>query len=132
MLLTQPLNRPQSRQLTTFITVRTDGRAYRPPDYLAIACRGLTQALRISNRLAKADPHLFGPHASQYFRDTMRQAADEVAIAAALRKVYGPPKSDDPPPGPGVWTRRYYLDPQWPGFRKWFRERYEAQPESSS
>lgn len=126
MPLNQYLNRPLARQLTTCITRRTDGRPYCPPDDIAIACRCLTQALRISKRLAAADPHLFGPHAAQYFRDTVREAADMATIDAALRKVYGPPKPNDPPPGPGVWTQRYRLDPQWRGFRKWFRARYGA------
>lgn len=124
MPLNQSLNRPLSRPLTTCLTRRTDGRVYRPPDYLAIACRCLTQAMRISDRLARRDPHLFGPHAGRYFRDTAREAAEVATIETALRKVYGPPQANDLPPGPGVWTQRYHLDPQWRGFRKWFRERY--------
>lgn len=50
------------------------------------------------------------------------------AAKVALHKVYGPPQPGDPPPPPGVWTRRYFLDPQWKGFRKWFQETYAATP----
>ena len=124
MRLNQSLSRKPSRRLGTCVITRTDGRAFRPPNYLAVACRCLNQALRLSQRRARADPHLFGPHAARYYQDTVQAARREAEIEVALRKVYGPSQPGDPPRGPGVWTRRYALDPQWRGFRKWFREQY--------
>ena len=111
-------------KLGTLLTTRTDGRPFRRPNYLAEACHALTLALRQTKKLTKADPHLFGPHARRYYLDTVQAAQQEVEVEAALRQVYGPPKPGDPPPAPGVWTQRYFLNPQWPGFRKWFREQY--------
>ena len=124
MRLNQPSSRKLSRRLGTFVVTRTNGRAFRPPDYLAVACRALNQALRISKRMARADPHLFGPHAARYFQETVQAARQEAEVEVALPKVYGPPQPGEPPCGPGVWTRRYALSPQWRGFRKWFREQY--------
>ena len=125
MRLDQSLNRRVlCRKLTTFATSRTDGRAFRPPNYLARACRFLELYVRQSRKMARADPHLFGPHASRYYADTVRMARQQSEIEAALEKVYGPPKPDAPSPGPDVWTRRYVLDPKWRHFRKWFATEY--------
>ena len=122
------LNRRCTRSLRcklgVLITSRTDGRPFRRTNYLAEACRALGLFLRQTKKMAKADPHLFGPHARRYFLDTVQMAQQEEEVAAALRNVYGPPQPDDPPLPPGVWTERYVLNPQWKGFPKWFREKY--------
>jgi hypothetical protein len=112
------------RNLGVLVTSRTDGRRFRRINHLAEACRALALVLRQSKKMARADPHLFGPHARRYYLDTIQAAQQEVEAEAALRKVYGPPQPGDPPPAPGIWTRRYSLDPQRKGFRKWFREQY--------
>jgi hypothetical protein len=109
------LDRPLSRRLDRCLTARTDGRSFRPPDYLAVACSALSLYLRQAGKMAKADPHIFGPHAAE------QQAEAE----AALCKVYGPPKPGDPPPA-SVWRERYYPEPGLERriFLKWFKEQY--------
>ena len=124
MHLTRRLNRPQSRRLGCLLTTRTNGRPWRQLNYLALACRILATYVRSRERTIKREPHLHGPHANSYLRDTVQMDCRQREIDAALFKVYGPPKPEDPPAGPGVWTRRYFLDPQTRGFRKWFREQY--------
>ncbi len=120
------LNLSLNRKLGLLITTRTDGRPFRRPDYFAVACSAMNQFLRQTKKIAKADPHLFGPHARRYFQDTVQAAHQAAETDAAIRKVYGPPQPGDPPLPPGVWTQRYFLDPQWPGFRKWFIKNYGA------
>jgi hypothetical protein len=112
------------RKLGILITVRTDGRQFRRTNYLAEACRALELLLRQSKKMVRTDPHLFGPYARRYYLDTDQAAQQEEEAETALRNVYGPPLPGDPAPGPGVWTRRYVLDPEWKGFRKWFRKQY--------
>lgn len=119
---TQTLCHPLGR----LITSRTDGRPFHRRDYFAKACSAINRFLRQTQKMAKADPHLFGPHASRYFHDTVSAAQHAAKGEAAIRKVYGPPQPGDPPPPPGVWTRRYFHDPQWKGFRKWFAKTYDA------
>lgn len=126
MRLNRRCNRSLNCPLATLLITRLDGHPYRRRNDLAAACRALTMALRISKRLTKNDPHLFGPHAHQYYLDTVAQAQEAEIAEAALRKVYGPPQPGDPPPLPDVFTRRYFLDPQWKGFRKWFADCYGA------
>jgi hypothetical protein len=118
------LNRQINRKLGALVTSRTDGHPFRRTDYFAVACRAMNLFLRQTKKMAKADPHLFGPHARRYFQDTVHAVQQQAETDAAIRKVYGPPKPDDPPLPPGVWTQRYFLDPEWKGFRKWFRETY--------
>lgn len=108
----------------TYLTTRLDGRRRSPPDYFTIACRYLEQYVRLTQRMAKEQPHLYGPHARRYFQDTLQMIRQESETEAALLKAYGAPQPGVPPPGPDAWTRRYDLDPQWSGFRKWFRENY--------
>lgn len=124
MHLNRRCTRSLCRKLGVLITSRTDGRPFRRTNYLAEACRALELVVRQSKKMAKADPHLLGPHARRYFLDTVQAAQQAEEVEAALRNVYGPPKPDDPPLRPGVWTERYVLNPQWKGFPKWFRETY--------
>ncbi len=124
MHLNRRCNQSLCRPLGVFITSRTDGRPFRRPDYFAKACSALNLFLRQAKKMAKADPHLLGPHARRYFQDTAREAQQQADVDAAIRKVYGPPKPGDPPPPPGIWTQRYFLDPEWKGFRNWFTKTY--------
>jgi hypothetical protein len=124
MHLDRRLDRSLNRRLRRFVTSRTDGRAFRLRNYLAEACQYLNLYLRQHKKMARADPHLFGPHSHRYYLDTVQLDWEEKEIVASLRKVYGPPRPGDPPPGPDVWTERYFLNPQWKHFQKWFREHY--------
>jgi hypothetical protein len=101
----------------------------RRPDYIALALRAINQALRIRARMAKRDPHLFGPYARQYLLDTFQMERDEREREAALRKVYGPPKPGEPVWNSTLWSDRYNL-PEDPKrrrmFIKWFHEKYPS------
>jgi hypothetical protein len=124
MPLTHSLNRLLNRPLGRFLNRRIDGRPCRPPNYLAQACSLLEKYLRLRRQAAKAEPHLFGPHAGEYYRDTQRLAAQDREVAAALDKIYGPA-----PPGsptrPSVWEERYSIPPESQKLhRRWFREKY--------
>lgn len=124
-LLNRRCRRPLGLKLGRLLTRRTDGRPFRRTNYLAAACQAINQLLRKNREMARADPHLFGPHADRYRADTLRAARQEAETEAAIHKVYGPPRPGDPPPSPGAWIRRYTLDPQWKGFRRWFRQTYD-------
>ena len=124
MRLNSRCNQSLRRKLGALITARTDGRPFRRPDYFAQACVAMNLFLRQTKKMTKADPHLFGPHARRYFQDTAGDAQQQAEADAAIRKVYGPPKPGDPPLPPGVWTQRYFLNPEWKGFRKWFSKTY--------
>lgn len=125
-VLNRRCRRPLTLKLGRLITQRTNGRLFRRTNYLAAACQALNQLLRKKREMARAHPHLFGPHAGSYLVDTVRAARHAAEAEAAIRKVYGPPRPDDPPPPPGVWSQRYGLDPQWKGFRRWFHHIYGA------
>ena len=94
------------------------------PRYLALACRLLRDAVRISKRMAKRDPHLFGPHARAYYDDTVGLENFQREFDEALRKVYGPNPDDASPRQSTIWTDRYINRPTQRSFRKWFKESY--------
>jgi len=98
------------------------------PNYLAMACSALNAAPRIHARLARKDPHIFGPHSHQYFLDTLEMEKAEKEIEAALRRVYGPPKSGEPVRASTLWTDRYN-PPQSPKLRRiFFKSFHEKYP----
>ena len=126
MLLNRQLNRPLARPLDRFLNRRLDGRPCRPPNYLAQACTLIQKYIRLRRKAARDEPHLFGPHAGAYYRDTLKLEAQQKEVDAALEKVYGPgPPGSSPPPS--VWAERYSIPPESMKIhRKWFRENYGA------
>jgi hypothetical protein len=99
----------------------------RPPNYLAMACRVLNQYLRLANRMAKEDPHIFGPCSHHYYLDTLEMEQQERETEAALRRVYGPPAPGQPQHVSTSWTERYFPEPKRRRlFLKWFHEKYPA------
>ena len=127
MALNHSLNRSLARASPRYATRMLAGaRRPRPVDHLRAACRLITLALRIGQRLARRDPHIFGPHAQRYFLDTLRLEQQQRATEAALNQVYGPPAVGEPPPVSTLWTDRYF--PQSPAQKrihlKWFKEQY--------
>lgn len=124
MRLPRALNRNLVRRRRCYLTTRTDRRRWTPPNHLAIACRALAKYVRERQRLAREQPHLYGPHADRYRRDTVAMMRSDAEAETALRKVYGPHQPGESSSRPDAWTRRYVLSPQWRGFRKWFRESY--------
>ena len=124
MRLFRHLDRPLAIRLDRFLNHRLAGRPCRPPNYLARACTLLAKYMRLRRKSARAEPHLFGPHAGVYYRDTLKMEARQKEVAAALDKVYGP-GSPGTPPAPSVWAQRYAISPaSRPIHRKWFRENY--------
>jgi len=99
----------------------------RRPNYLALACSALNQLLRLHRRMAKDDPHLFGPRAHDYFLDTLEEDRRLHEAEAALRKIYGPPAPGQPEHVSTLWTDRYEPKPeQRKIFLKWFHENYPS------
>jgi len=124
MLLNRRLNLPLAQDLDRSLNRRLEGCPCRPPDDLAQACTLLGKYIRLRRKAAKAGPHLFGPHAGAYYRDTLKLAAEQREIDAALEKVYGPGPAGEPCPS-SVWTDRYSIPPESVKIhRKWFRENY--------
>jgi hypothetical protein len=118
------LNRRLNRRCTRYATKMLNGA--RRPNYLALACSAINQALRIRARLAKEDPHIFGPHSHQYYLDTLRMEREEQE-REALRKVYGPPKPGEPKFVSTLWTDRYEPKPEERRlFLKWFHQNYPS------
>ena len=120
------LGRSLNRRCDHYATKMLGGA--RRPNYLAIACRALTEYLRIAKRMAKRDPHLFGPRAREYYLDTLRLERQEQECQVALDEVYGPPSPDQPKLSSTVRTDRYYFsDPQQRlQFLKWFHKNYPS------
>jgi hypothetical protein len=119
------LNRSINRRCWRYATKMLNGA--RRPNYLALACRALNKVLRIHGRLAKAEPHLFGPHSHQYYLDTLEMEREQKQREAALRCIYGPPKPGEPEFVSTLWTDRYYPPDDPEGrriFFKWFHEKY--------
>jgi len=101
----------------------------RPKNPLNEICTLLERYVRMRNRAARRDPHLFGPHAQKYFQDTVRLEREQREIDAALDRVYGrdPDASAAERSRHSVWTDRYYIPPGRERlFRNWFRKQYGA------
>ena len=119
------LNGSLNRRCTRYATKMLGGA--RRPNFLTLACKAINQALRIRNRLAKEEPHIFGPRSHQYFLDTLQMEREQEEREAALRSVYGPPKPGEPEFVSTLWTDRYN-PPEDPELRriffKCFHEKY--------
>jgi len=124
MFLNCCLNHSLARPLDRFLNRRLDGRRCRQPNYLAQACTLIEKFISLRRKMARAEPHLFGPHAGAYYRDTLKLEAQQKERDAALEKVYGPAPPGSPRPV-SVWSDRYYIPPESMKIhRKWFRENY--------
>jgi hypothetical protein len=90
------------------------GGARRPrrPNELAEAARLLRLYLRVARRMAREEPHLFGPHAHEYFLETLRMEEMHREAEAAILKVYGPPAPGEPQRVSTLWMDRYCLPPK--------------------
>ncbi len=120
------LNRRLQHHLGSLLTRRTNGRRFRRTDLLADVCRAVNLYLRQARKMAKADPHLFGPHARAYRLDVLRMEQESKIIDAALDKVYGPAPADEPR-SRSIWEEHYNIPPeQRKTFFKWFKEHYGA------
>lgn len=122
--LGRQLNRRLGHRLSRYLTRRLDTRRYRPPNHFAQACRLLASFVRLWEKAARTEPHVFGPQAGRYYRDTLQMEREQREIDAALTRVYGP-EPPGTPSRPTVWMDRYYIPTaKMPLFRKWFRENY--------
>jgi hypothetical protein len=92
IFLMRNLNRRLARHSTRML-----GGARRPrqPNYLLLACRALSELIKIDARLR--------PFMEEQQR-MLEQDAWNQECEAALRKVYGPPKADAPPPLSAFFT----------------------------
>src|ERR1051325_4744144 len=105
------LTRRLARPLGRWAPSRLDGRSFRAPDHLAEVCRLISRYLRLREKAARRDPHLFGPHAGRYYQDTVRMEREQREIQAALDRVYGPsPEGQQWHPNQ-VWQERYQIKP---------------------
>ena len=123
--LDRALRRPLDRRCDRSAGKMSPGA--RRPNYLALACRALNQYLRLRRRLAKEQPHIFGPHSTQYFLDTLAEERRRREAQAALDKIYGPAPPGQPDHVSTLWTDRYHPPPTPQGrriFFKWFHEKY--------
>ena len=121
--LDRALRRPLARRCTRYAGKLSPGA--RRPNYLALACKALNQYLRLRRRMAKEDPHIFGPRAGDYYLDTLKEEQRRREADAALRSVYGPPAPGEPEHVSTLWTDRYEIKPeQRKIFLKWFHEKY--------
>ena len=124
MRLNRLQNRSLCRPLDRYQVSRLDGRPARRPDCLAEICSVIARYLRQRKKIAQAEPHLFGRHASAYYRDTLQEEQHRRKIDTVLEKVYGPPSLGTPSPR-SVWQERYDIPPDKIKFhRKWFCEKY--------
>jgi len=79
--LNRPLNLSLNRSLSRHTTVMLDGARRQPrPNYIAIACRAISELIRIDKRL--------GPFMEEQRRILERELRRQ-EFEAALRKVYG-------------------------------------------
>ena len=98
-------NRSRNRSLAVHTTrMLHDRRRPASSADLAGALRCVNQAVRIARRMAKREPHIFGPQASGYLRETIEMAGQQDEFRRLLQRVYG----DQATPIPStVWSQRY-------------------------
>jgi hypothetical protein len=125
--LDRALRRPLNHRCNRYAGKMSPGARRRHPNYLAMACSAINQALRIHRRLAKQDPHIFGPRSHDYFLDTLAEERRLREAEEALCKVYGPPAPGEPNLLSTFWTDRYEPKPEGRKiFLKWFHENYPS------
>jgi hypothetical protein len=125
--LNRALRRPLGRRCIRYAGKISPGARRRHPNYLAMACSAINQALRIHRRLAKQDPHIFGPRSHDYFLDTLAEERRLREAEEALCKVYGPPAPGELTLLSTFWTDRYEPKPdERKIFLKWFHENYPS------
>lgn len=100
------LNRSLNHRLTRY-TASLQGGARRPPadDGFAEIFRCFRAYFKVRDRMAREDPHLFGPDAPAYHRETVAEHRYATQIEAALTRVYGPAAT--PSEADQVWSQAY-------------------------
>jgi hypothetical protein len=84
----------------------TGARRPRRPNPLRIASRLIGESIRIARRMAKREPHLFGPKALDYYLETAELEQQRRQLDQALRKIYGSDDGQRTNAGT-VWCERY-------------------------
>jgi len=129
--LNRPLHHYLNRRLNRYATaVASGGRRPRAKGGLLEICRYLEQALKISDRLAREDPHLFGPEAPAYFRETIAEHKWAVTIDAAVAQVYG--AAATPPDTHRVWSQAYPVFHSAAEKQKWVKNWSNFRKQKSS
>src|SRR5262245_59612483 len=95
-----------NHRLTRSATRMLNGaRRPRKPKDLAVVCHFLDVALRIRQRMAKREPNLFGPHAHEYYVETLALVAQQRERQIILDRVYG--STDAGSSIASIWAQRY-------------------------
>lgn len=102
------LNHSLNHRLNRYAaTVANGGRRPQAKDGLLEICRYIEQSLKIRDRMAREDPHLFGSEARAYLRETVAEHACAVQVEAALARVYGPDHDKQSSWADRVWSTAY-------------------------
>ena len=127
--LNRSLNRRLNRRLNRYSTTLQGG-ACRPRDKDGFAeiFRCFREYFKVRDRMARADPHLFGPEAQAYYRETVAEHDWALKVDAALTCVYGPATPGESCGADQVWSTAYPVFhnaaekqkwvKNWSGFRK--------------
>jgi hypothetical protein len=84
----------------------------RRKNWLAIACKAISLYLRLAKKMAKEDPHIFGPCAQKYFVDTLEQERIEKEFEAVLARVRGSGQPSKHAHVSTLWRDRYFPRPE--------------------
>jgi hypothetical protein len=94
------LNRPASR-------LQAGARRRRPEGCFAEIFRCFRAYFKVRDRMAREDPHLFGPDARSYYQETVAEHRRAVEIEAALTRVYGPSAPNETSWANRIWSENY-------------------------
>lgn len=102
------LNRSLNHRLNRYATSMLDGRPRpRDADGFAEIFQCFRAYFKVRDRMALEDPHLFGPEAARYYRETVAEHHAARQIEAALDRVYGPSASAHSGWADRVWSDNY-------------------------
>ncbi|MGC3958721.1 MAG: hypothetical protein QM813_12510 [Verrucomicrobiota bacterium] len=106
--LHRSLNHSVNHRLNRYAAVVANGgRRPRAKDGLLEICRYIEQSLKIRDRMAREDPHLFGPEARAYLRETVAEHDCALQVEAALAQVYGSDYDKHSSWADRVWSTAY-------------------------
>ena len=102
------LNRSLNRRLTRYTsTLQGGARRPRPDSGFGEIFRCFRAYFQVRDRMAREDPHLFGPEAQPYYRETVAEHDWALKVDAALTRVYGPVPLGESCGANQVWSTAY-------------------------
>jgi len=106
--LNRCLNRRLNRRLDCYATTLQGGaRRPRDKDGFAEIFRCFLEYFKVCDRMAREDPHLFGPEAPAYYRETVAEHDWALKVDAALTHVYGPATPGESCGADQIWSTAY-------------------------